>query len=107
LLIWLEQDDRGEPVEFPDEGYKWNELGAVGQKFYAEHASDCFAQNRQKLIAAKVRLLSELSKRSNQELYGSPWYGKWTKGRMIQLNSSSPYENARGRLRRWLRQQTG
>ncbi|MFE3838233.1 ClbS/DfsB family four-helix bundle protein [Pseudogemmobacter sonorensis] len=32
-----------------------------------------------------------------------PWYGKWTKGRMIQFNSTSPYANARGRIRKWLR----
>ncbi|WP_341476959.1 ClbS/DfsB family four-helix bundle protein [Sphingomonas oleivorans] len=29
------------------------------------------------------------------------WYGKWTMERMIQFNTSSPYDNAGGRLRKW------
>ncbi|EQB9714967.1 ClbS/DfsB family four-helix bundle protein, partial [Yersinia enterocolitica] len=28
---------------------------------------------------------------------------KWTMGRMIQFNTASPYANARGRLRKWLK----
>ncbi|HIE6756534.1 TPA: colibactin self-protection protein ClbS, partial [Escherichia coli] len=35
---------------------------------------------------------------SNDELYGKPWYNKWTRGRMIQFNTASPYKNASGRL---------
>ncbi|MFD0387572.1 ClbS/DfsB family four-helix bundle protein [Tistrella bauzanensis] len=31
-----------------------------------------------------------------------PWYKTRTLGRMIQLNTASPYRNARGRLRRWM-----
>ncbi|EPE9290931.1 ClbS/DfsB family four-helix bundle protein, partial [Escherichia coli] len=34
-------------------------------------------------------------------LYGRPWYTKWTMGRMISFNTSSPYANANGRLRKW------
>jgi hypothetical protein len=33
-------------------------------------------------------------------LYGRGWYETWTMGRMIQFNTSSPYANARGRLRK-------
>ncbi|WP_331709366.1 ClbS/DfsB family four-helix bundle protein [Microbacterium sp. TNHR37B] len=42
--------------------------------------------------------------RSDEELYGAPWYRTWTMGRMISFNTSSPYANARGRLRAWLRE---
>ncbi|MGI1213336.1 ClbS/DfsB family four-helix bundle protein [Escherichia coli] len=30
-----------------------------------------------------------------------PWFKKWTMGRMISFNTSSPYANANGRLRKW------
>jgi len=42
---------------------------------------------------------------SDEELYGTSWYRAWTAGRMISLNTSSPYANARSRVRRWLREQ--
>ncbi len=103
VLKWLEEDDRGQVVEFPEVGYKWNELGALAQKFYADYSDYSFSANRRRLTAAKERLLAEVSKRTDEELYGSPWHGKWSKGRMIQFNSSSPYESARSRVRKWLK----
>ncbi len=57
----------------------------------------------ERLNLAKDRIVASVEERSNAELYERPWYGKWTMGRMIQLNTSSPYENARGRLRKWLK----
>jgi hypothetical protein len=27
------------PVDFPETGYRWNALGELAQKFYADHAS--------------------------------------------------------------------
>ncbi|MNK06664.1 hypothetical protein D3C87_245630 [compost metagenome] len=38
------------------------------------------------------------------ELYETTWYEKWTMGRMIQFNTASPYNNARGRIRKWKKQ---
>ncbi len=107
VLKWLDEDDRGQVVEFPEVGYQWNELGALAQKFYSDYSDQSFGENRKRLTAVKEGLVAEISKRTDEELYGSPWHGKWTKGRMIQFNSSSPYENARGRLRKWLKSKAG
>ncbi len=79
VLKWLERDAAGEPVDFPETDFKWNELGRL----------------------ARERIVSAVEAKENAELYGRPWYGKWTMGRMIQFNTSSPYANARGRLRKW------
>lgn len=103
VLKWLARDDAGKDVAFPETGYQWNELGALARKFYADFAEHSFEENRQRLRNVKEQLIRDIASRSNEELYGAPWYGKWTKGRMIQLNSSSPYENARGRVRKWLK----
>ena len=107
VLKWLDRDAKGKDIEFPEVGYKWNELGALTQKFYEDYSSYSFEENRKKLTAIKDQLVSEISKRTDEELYGSPWNGKWTKGRMIQFNSSSPYENARSRIRKWLKSKSG
>ncbi|WP_353299404.1 ClbS/DfsB family four-helix bundle protein [Sulfitobacter pacificus] len=106
VLKWLEHDRNGETVIFPEVGYKWNQLGELAQKFYRDYSEHSFDENRDQLARVKDRLIAEISERTDDELYGSPWHGKWTKGRMIQFNSSSPYENARGRIRKWLKQKT-
>ncbi|PTE21731.1 DfsB family protein [Cereibacter changlensis JA139] len=105
VLKWLERDDRGEPVDFPETGFQWNQLGALAQKFYADHRSLDWPELLARLSATNAQLASTVSSRPDDELYGRPWYGKWTKGRMIQFNTSSPYANARGRIRRWLKEQ--
>ena len=103
VLKWLDRDDRGEAVEFPDTGFKWNQLGLLAQKFYKDYRPLDYPQLLDRLKEAKERLVGTISARTDDELYGKPWYGKWTKGRMIQFNTSSPYANARGRIRKWLR----
>jgi hypothetical protein len=104
VLKWLEHDDRGDPVDFPENGYKWNQLGALAQKFYAECQDLDWPDLLDRLKTAEAGLVATIGARSDQELYGRPWYEKWTKGRMIQFNTSSPYANARRRIRKWLKE---
>lgn len=59
----------------------------------------------ERLKRPKARLSKTFAARSNDELYGKAWYGELKKGRMIQFNTSSPYANARSRIRSWLRAQ--
>lgn len=102
VLKWLDRDAAGEPIDFPDTGFKWNELGRLAQKFYRDYEAMPYAQLLARLEAAKDRIVAEVEARTDEDLYGKPWYGgKWTMGRMIQFNTSSPYANARGRLRKW------
>lgn len=103
VLKWLRQDDKGEPIDFPETGFQWNQLGLLAQKFYADYQSLRWDELMKRLMEVKAELIKTISNRSNEELYGVSWVGKWTKGRMIQLNTSSPYSNARGRIRKWLR----
>lgn len=103
VLKWLDRDDRDEPVEYPEAGFKWNQLGLLAQKFYADHNALEWHELLARLAEAKTRLAATITARSDDELYGSAWYGKWTKGRMIQFNTSSPYANARSRIRAWLK----
>ena len=103
VLKWLEQDDRGAPVDFPETGFKWTELGLLAQTFYADFSELSWPDLLRRLGTAKLSLVQTISARSDDELYGRPWYRNYTKGRMIQLNSSSPYANARKRIRAWLR----
>lgn len=101
VLKWLDRDAAGQPVDFPETGFKWNELGLLAQKFYRDYEAVPYPQLVERLEAAKDRIVSLIDARSDDELYGRPWCEKWTMGRMIQFNTSSPYDNARSRLRKW------
>lgn len=101
VLKWNDKKERNEPVDFPETGYKWNELGKLAQKFYQEYKDDDFVTLKIKLDETVYQILDLIHRKSNQELYEVNWYEKWTFGRMIQFNTASPYTNARGRIRKW------
>lgn len=103
VLKWCDAKARGLEVDFPETGYQWNELGRLAQKFYADYASLGYAQLLAQLADRHARIKAWVAQQSNAALYGVPWYGKHTQGRMIQLNTASPYANARARLRKWKR----
>ncbi|WP_304500539.1 ClbS/DfsB family four-helix bundle protein [Asaia siamensis] len=103
VLKWLDRDDRGLGVDFPEAGFKWNQLGLLAQKFYVDYADLSYPELLERLSIAKQHLVATISARTDAELYSRPWYDKWSKGRMIQFNTASPYANARGRIRKWLK----
>ena len=103
VLTWHERRAAGLPDEFPAAGVRWNELGALAQRFYTEYAADDWGTLRAQLHDAKDQLVELVNDSSDEQLYGRAWYGKWTMGRMISFNTSSPYANARRRIRAWLR----
>ena len=106
VLKWLDRSVAGEAIDFPETGFKWNELGRLAQKFYRDYQDVPFLPLVQRLEAAKARIVTSIQARSNDDLYGRCWYGKWTMGRMIQFNTSSPYSNARVRLRKGIKAQS-
>ena len=105
VLKWLDADAAGNAIDFPETGFKWNQLGQLAQKFYRDYEGIAFEPLLDRLDTAKQRIVSIIQSRDNTELYECPWYEHWTMGRMIQFNTASPYENARGRLRKWLKTQ--
>lgn len=105
VLSWHKQEQSGQKIAFPEAGYKWNQLGLLAQKFYRDYQDITdFKQLLSLLETNKKNLISLIDSFSNEELYGSPWHEKYTRGRMIQFNTSSPYKNATGRLNKLLKQ---
>jgi len=103
VLKWHRiRDQEGEP-DFPETGYKWNELGRLAQKFYTDFSYDNYRTLLKKLDKTVREILDLVESKTNKELYGKLWYTKWTMGRMIQFNTSSPYKNARVRISKWLK----
>lgn len=105
VLKWHDKKEKGENVDFPEKGYKWNELGRLAQKFYNDYENIPYPKLLLKLDNVVNKILKIIESTSNFDLYEIPWYDKWPKGKMIQLNTSSPYKNARTRVRKWKRTQ--
>jgi len=103
VLKWHERRSAGEVVDFPETGFKWNQLGELAQKFYADYADLSWPDLLARFETAKSRIIALVDGYDNDQLYGAPWYEKYTMGRMIQFNTSSPYSNARARLRAWMK----
>lgn len=101
VLKWNDKKSRGLVVNFPDTGFKWNELGLLAQKFYNDYESKNFKTLTHELDKTVNEILVLIDGKTNDELYLMPWYNKWTLGKMIQLNTSAPYKNATNRLRKW------
>ncbi|MGN2425476.1 MULTISPECIES: ClbS/DfsB family four-helix bundle protein [Klebsiella] len=105
VLKWLAHDEAQQPIDFPETGFQWNQLGLLAQKFYLDYPSQDYPTLLVSLHQAKRQIIAHIEARNDDTLYGRPWYGKWTLGRMISLNTSSPYANASARLRKWAKQQ--
>lgn len=101
VLKWCAAKSSGLPVDFPETGYKWNELGSLAQKFYADNADEDYPRLLRRFADVHARILALVEGETDASLYGAPWYEKYAQGRMIQFNTSSPYANARARLRKW------
>jgi len=101
VLKWNSKISNKEEMDWPERGYKWTELGELAQKFYQDYS----ALNIQDVIANlnqnHFQIKTLVEKQSNKNLYSKPWYKNYPMGRMIQLNTSSPYKNARLRIRKW------
>jgi hypothetical protein len=106
VLKWHDLKTKEIDCEFPEKGFKWNELGLLAQKFYTDFENDDYPSLQLKLTNTVNELLGLIESKSNIELYEIPWYKSYTLGRMIQLNTSSPYKNARLKIRKWKNDQS-
>lgn len=104
VLSWHADRAVGVEPAFPAEGFAWNQLGDLAAKFYADYAGLSWPELLGRFETAKNGIVALIQGLSDDELYGAPWFGKYTAGRMIQFNTSSPYANARRRIRGWLRE---
>jgi hypothetical protein len=101
LIKWNKRKSANLPVDFPETGYKWNQLGQLAQKFYDDYQEVDFASLQSLLNSTVKQILDIVKNKSNHELYEVPWYETYSLGRMIQLNTTSPYKNAHARIRKW------
>lgn len=101
IIKWHQLKESGQRVDFPDTNYKWNELGKLAQSFHHEYRQWDYTSLITEFKATTADVLWLIDSQSNHQLYGTPWYEKYTLGRMIQFNSSSPMKNMRTKVRKF------
>jgi hypothetical protein len=101
VITWKLNDDNNQTQHFPCNGYKWNELGKLANKFYADFADIGSEELFKEYESAIQNIVLFLNKESNHKLYECNWYKNYTMGRMVQLNTSSPIKNAILRIRKF------
>ncbi len=101
VLKWHDKKSKGLAIDFPETGFKWNELGQLAQKFYMDYERDDFITLNKKLDKTTTEILNLIEGKTNKELYEVAWYDKWTLGKMIQLNTAAPFKNTKDRIRKW------
>ena len=103
VLKWHQLKSEGSDVDFPETGYKWNELGQLAQHFYSQYHSWPYDKLIHEFTVTTDRILVLIDSLDNQKLYGETWFDKYTLGKMIQFNTSSPMVNMRGKVRKYKR----
>lgn len=101
VLKWHKMKSLGLSVDFPETGYKWNQLGLLAEHFHRDYAAWTYEDLLNELESTINDVLTLITTLSNKELYEQAWYEQWTLGRMIQLNTSSPMKNIRGKIRQF------
>jgi hypothetical protein len=101
VLKWYDLKSKNQPVDFPETGYKWSELGKLAQHFHSEYHDWSYGNLIKEFTATTDRILVLVESLDNQKLYGETWFEKYTFGKMIQFNTSSPMVNMRGKVRKF------
>jgi len=101
VLKWYDLKSKNQPVDFPATGYKWNELGQLAQTFHAHYRNHTYDELIEKFTITTEEILALIDSLDNHQLYGVPWYEKYTLGKMIQFNTSSPMMNMRSKVRKF------
>jgi len=103
VLKWHELRSRKLEIDFPETGYKWNELGRLASSFHLQYQDWSYEELLLEFQATTKQILQLIDSLNNDDLYAQTWYGTYTLVRMIQLNTSSPMKNVRTKVRKFKR----
>lgn len=101
VLKWYKRKSLAQEVDFPETGYKWNELGKLAQHFHSQYNDWPYKELIAELNKITSEVLALIESLDNKKLYGEEWYEKYTLGRMIQFNTASPMKNMRAKVRKF------
>lgn len=99
VLKWHHEKSKDKRVDFLETGFKWHELGLLAQHFHQQYQDSSYQERLIEFDTTITNILALINSIDNQRLYETKRHKKWTLGRMIQFNTSSPMKNVRTKIR--------
>lgn len=105
---WDRDELAGKEVITPAPGYKWNQMGAIYEGFYATYNTQSISELKQMYQEAVSGLLNWLQDFSADELFqsgGRKWAqstpSNWPIWKWIHINTAAPFKTFRSKVRKW------
>ncbi len=107
FLGWHRDGLAGKDVQFPAEGYKWNELKRYNANLRQRQAKWSWRKAVSELKARNEDLVAFMESHTDKHLYGGPMKGAkndWTTGRWAEASGPSHFRSAAKYIRARLKQ---
>lgn len=108
MQSWDKDELAGKEVVTPAPGYKWNQMGAIYEGFYAKHSSETLTELTQMFREAVSSLVLWIRDFSDEELFvagGRKWAqstaSNWPVWKWIHINTVAPFKSFRSKIRKW------
>ena len=107
LLDWVNSNLSGEEKQFLKEGYNWRTYGGMNQEFVEKNQKLTYEEALSNLKESHQQVMTLASEFSNEELFQKevyPWVGGSTLGSYFVSVSSSHYDWASKKIRKFKKQ---
>jgi hypothetical protein len=104
MLGWYETGMRGEKPDIPAEGYSWKTTPALNDMLRARNCDTPLAAALDELLESHHSIHGLVDSHSDEELFTKqyyPWTGSTSLGAYFVSSTSSHYEWARKKIRRF------
>ena len=105
---WDRDEQMGKEVITPVPGYKWNQLGALYQSFYASYKDESLADLMKMFVDTVDSLVEWIKDFDDEELFkpgGRKWAAStssnWPVWRWVHINTVAPFKSFRTKIRKW------
>lgn len=106
LLEWIENNQTGKAQDFLPDGYNWRNYGEMNQQIWQKHQKTSLKEAEELLAKSHQQVMKLLATFSNDQLFTKnvfSWTGNNTLGTYFISNTSSHYDWALKKLRKYKR----
>ncbi len=101
MLEWDDFYQKNQQVPEIDTNYS-----ELAKSFYKKYEDVEYSELLKQFDQTVADILKMLGSKTNDQLYNNVWHktksgSEYSFGRLVQFNTSSPYKNARNRIRKW------
>lgn len=104
LIDWLEANENGKARDFLPEGYNWRNYGEMNVEFRDKYQATSYEEALDLLANSHQKVMKLLDRFTNEELFSKkvfPWTGNNTLGAYFVSNTSSHYDWALKKIRKY------